>query len=354
METGKPNEEPMIELKSDKLVVNFPELRSEPKLTLDFQRTLRIPDDGRNYPLPPGLGSFPLRHTDDHAQRIPASWLKRGGVLLPMWQSEALWLNFRSDYIPNRNTSFPFAVKVATGKVSAITGELWRPGLSRNPQDYLVVPTQPWLDGYCVEKGLIRQFVAMPLGQGYSVEEQLTGEAEFGGMQIEVFPMRWDAFEKRFPVIVHSLLGKRARASLLCLFEDWAAGIGLAPGGRMRQEIYEDPFSIHDWDTENGSRCFIHLVNSVTWREITGQAPPSRPPTAKQYTNAGYPWFDYYDTEQKALDGSKTLASVKSVRQKGEEKRCDPLPENESVSISNLVKLRSGLKPHQVREADFA
>ena len=26
------------------------------------------------------------------------------------------------------------------------------------------------------------------------------------------------------------------------------AGMGLAPGGRMRQEIYEDPYSIRDWD----------------------------------------------------------------------------------------------------------
>lgn len=31
---------------------------------------------------------------------------------------------------------------------------------------YLVAPDQPWLDGFCVQKGLIRQFVAMPLGQG--------------------------------------------------------------------------------------------------------------------------------------------------------------------------------------------
>jgi hypothetical protein len=62
--------------------------------------------------------------------------------------------------------------------------------LSRNPQDYLVVPKQPWLDGYCVEIGVIRQSVAMPLGQGFSIEEQLTGEAEFGGLQLEVFPIR--------------------------------------------------------------------------------------------------------------------------------------------------------------------
>ena len=125
----------MIELKSDKLVVSFPELPLQPKLTIDFQRTLRIPDDGTNYPLPPGFGSFPLRHTDDYADNVPASWLKRGGVLLPMWQAEALWLNFHSLHLPDRASSYPFAIKVATGKISAITGESWQHGLSRKPPD---------------------------------------------------------------------------------------------------------------------------------------------------------------------------------------------------------------------------
>jgi hypothetical protein len=342
----------MIELKSDKLVVSFPELPQRPALTIDFQRTLRIPDDGKNYPLPPGLGSFPLRHIDDCGRRVPAGWLKRGGVLLPMWQSEALWLNFGTRYIRERRTSYPFAVKVATGKISAITGETWQAGLSRNPQDYMVVPEQPWLDGYCVSKGVIRQFVAMPLGEGYSVEEQITGEAEFGGMQIEVFPMRPEVFEKRFPVIVENPERRcKSAVASLCL-EAGGGAFGLAPGGRMRQEIYEDPYSIHDWDTTS-SRCFIHLVNSATWQAVTGQRPPSKPPTAAQYTKWGYPWFDYYDAEQKALEGSTTLASLKTVKEKAAEKRAEAPPDNESVSVTNIVNLRAGLRADQVRESDF-
>jgi len=340
----------MIELKSDKLVVNFPEVHADAVLTVDFQRTLRIPDDGRDYPLPPGLGSFPLRHIDDHAERVRESWLKRGGVLLPMWQSEALWLNFSCHYVSDRQTQYPLAVKVATGRISAITGESWRRLLSRNPQDYLVVPQQPWLDGYCVEKGVIRQFVAMPLGEGYSVEEQITGQAEVGGLQIEVFPMRREVFEKRFPVRERILYRDFAQADMLCAY---AGGMGLAPGGRMRQEIYEDPYSIHDWDTEHGSRCFVHLINSVGWQKITGTKPPSKPPTAKLYTDAGYPWFDYYDSEAKAIEGSGILAGLKSVKAKGDEKRQSPLPGNESAVITNIKKLRVGLGRHQVREGAF-
>src|SRR6187401_3085162 len=115
----------MIELRHDSLAVNFPDLPHRPELTIDFQRTLRIPDDGKDYPLPPGLGSFPLRHIDDHGERVPAPWLNRGGVLLPMYQSEALWLNFTAQRVADRETSYPFAVKVATGKINAATGESW-------------------------------------------------------------------------------------------------------------------------------------------------------------------------------------------------------------------------------------
>ena len=344
-----------MELKNNMLEVSFPELPLSPTLTLDFMRTLRIPDDGRDYPLPPGLGSFPLRHIDDYGARVPQKWLSRGGVLLPMWQSEALWIRFETLFLGSRNTSYPFAIKVATGKINAITGESWRAGLDRNPQNYVAAPKQPWLDGYCVEKGIIRQFVAMPMGEGYSVEEQITGEAEFGGLQIEVFPMRAEIFEKRFP---KAQLRARAGFYERSVLSEASAGcaeveMGLAPGGRMRQEIYNDPYSIHDWDTENRSRCFIHLVNSRTWMNITGDRPPSQPPTPRDYTRAGYPWFDYYDAELAAVQGSEALASLKSVKQTAEQKRADSLPDDDSVSVTNIVNLRAGLKSGQVREANF-
>jgi len=53
-------------------------------------------------------------------------------------------------------------------------------------------------DGYCVEKGTIRQFVAMPLGRGYTAEEQVTGQAEHGGLQIVAYPMKAEAYRKLY------------------------------------------------------------------------------------------------------------------------------------------------------------
>ncbi len=43
----------------------------------------------------------------------------------------------------------------------------------------------------------------------------------------------------------------------------------------MRQEIYEDPFDLNDWEIDQKSRCFVHIANSLVWRAITGEAPPT-------------------------------------------------------------------------------
>jgi hypothetical protein len=86
----------MIELKHNQLRFSFPEVHPKASMTIDFQRTLRIPDDDRTYPLPPGLGSFPLRHVDDHADRVPETWKRHGGVMLPMYQRRASAVSLRS------------------------------------------------------------------------------------------------------------------------------------------------------------------------------------------------------------------------------------------------------------------
>jgi hypothetical protein len=345
----------MIELRNDVLNFTFPKVHKGTKLQFNFQRTLRIPDDGNDYHLPPGLGSFPLRHVDDYADKVPAQWIKFGGVILPMYQSEAMWLSFSSEYIEDRGVSYPFAIKVAAGKIDAITGAEWTNAIHREPQDYMVAPEQPWLDGYNIEKGIIRQFVAMPLGSGYSAEEQITGKGEFGGIQIIVYPMKREVFDKRFPKIdsSRSIQDSEMNMNECCLTKNSSLAMGLTPGGRMEQEIYDDPFDFEDWDTEHTSRCFVHLSNSLVWRAITGEQPPSTPLTAKEYSEYGYPWFQYYDDSLAVLNGSETLKRLKSVMEMGRLKGDNPLPENESVSPDRIVQLRSKLKKNQVREGEW-
>lgn len=329
----------MIELKHDELVFQFPEVHEDAVCRVDFQRTLRIPDDNREYPLPPGLGRFPVEHVEDHSSRLPAAWIERGGVLLPMYQAEALWINFASGIGFRRRTSYPFAIKIAAGKINAVTGDEWSNGLVKDPQDYLVVPDQPWLDGFCVQKGLIRQFVAMPLGQGYTAEEQISGAAEHGGIQIIVYPMKRDRYEE--------MLKRDARASLdpvCCMLAEpcESASMGLAPGGLMRQEIYEDEYGYNAWDMSKSSRCFVHILNSAQWMIATGKPVPGQQPSAADYTKAGLPWFEYYEDKLGALSGAKKLAEMDSIAAKGVKLGVKPLVENDAVKPQNIVPLGSG------------
>ena len=322
----------MIFLDKNRLRFSFDQVHRNAVCEIEFQRTLRIPDDGNHYPLPPGLGRFPLRHLDDYSERLPVNWHPRGGVIAPMYQAEALWINFRSP------GSYPFAIKVGTGKCCAITGDAWCNQLNSDPQDYVVIPDQPWLDGYCVEKGVIRQFVAMPLGEGYTVEEQLAGEAEHGGIQLTVYPMKEERFEELFSKRRDFEVHAHVESAAELVLED--ASMGLAPGGQMKQEIYEDSYGLDAWDQRQRHRCFISLVNSAQWRAITSERPPTQAPTARDYTRAGLPWFDYYGGDQVALEATEKLAGVSSVSKLGSTKGNQPLPEHDSLTIDpTVVKL---------------
>ena len=319
----------MIVLDNNSLECSVPEVHEEACCSISFQRTLRIPDDGSDYPLPPGFGCFSLRHLDDYANQLSAEWSARGGILMPMHQAEAMWINFSA------HAAYPFAVKVATGKVCAITGDSWVDHLNSDPQDYLVLPDQPWLDGYCVDNGVIRQFVAMPLGDGYTVEEQLTGAAEHGGLQIAAYPMK----RERYEALMADRSYRHAQLEESGLVYD-SSPMGLAPGGRMKQDIYEDPHGLDAWDQRHVSRCYVTILNSAQWLAVTGEIPPDEPPTAQQYTDAGLPWFDYYREGPSAVPGAtRLLKRAKSVAQTGAKKGASPLPHNETLTVRRRVRL---------------
>ena len=104
-----------------------------------------------------------------------------------------MWISFTS--------KVPFAIKVFVGGVNAISGD--RTGNNdqtvmmrrldlmekkKSVQDYIVTPKQLWLDGIASDNECVRQFVAMPLDSGYSIEAQVTGQDLIGGLQFHVTP----------------------------------------------------------------------------------------------------------------------------------------------------------------------
>ncbi len=272
---------------------------------VSFQRTLRIPETGL-HPLPPGLGRFPLRRVADYPDTAPAEWLSRGGVMLPIYQREAMWLSF--------SASEPTALQVGTGKVCAVSGLPWIEHLVGDPQNYVALPRQPWLDGINAGDGFIRQFVAVPLGSGATVEGQVTGEETHGGVQLRTVGLTEQALAE----------WRAAQAAVrpeVCadggpLPAPMGASMGLGAGGRMRQEVYADDRSLSDYDESGALRVFVHLCSAAQWTAITAEVPPPTPVDRDAYVDAGLPWFDFYDADARDLDASKTLAKVKSVGEK--------------------------------------
>ena len=309
---------------------------------VSFQRTLRIPDDGKTYPLPPGLGTFPVKRVEDYKDRVPKSWLKDGGFFIPMYQREAMWLSFQGAHW------HPNALKVAVGKVDAISGEDFNAKLNEENQNYLVIPEQPWLDGINAGDGFIKQFVAMPLGKGYTVEGQVTGKEEFGGLQLMLFEAKPGKFPDNppsppSPSIWDKLFGNNTHKEEMVM-ESYAAEdseMGLAAGGKMEQKLYPDPYGIDTWSIEDYQPVFVHIVNSNMYERITGERPPESPISADTYTNYGYPWFALYDEEKGDIEGAEILKGVKSVSEKDKEKYGKSLQNDSTVEISDdqVIKL---------------
>ncbi|MFD3518003.1 hypothetical protein [Streptomyces sp. NPDC058657] len=291
-----------------------------------FIRTLRLPETG-THPLPPGLGEFPVRRIADYADTVPEAWRARGGVMLPVYLREAMWLSFAG-------TREPAALQVGVGKVCAVSGKPWCGRLSRDPQNYVVLPRQPWLDGINSGTGTVRQFVAVPLGMGATVEGQVTGEEVWGGVQLQTFTLndaelaRWREEERR-----RAELARRAARSSgaygapMAMAAPAAFGaapaapsaapvapaMGLGVGGTMRQEVYRDERPPSDWAERPAGRVFVHLVTPPEWRRITGEAPPPSPVDRAAYTRAGLPWYDYYDQDAHDLSPAEPLQDVKPV-----------------------------------------
>ncbi|MEZ4405080.1 MAG: hypothetical protein R3A52_01130 [Polyangiales bacterium] len=341
-----------------------PTQRPPAEVSVEFQRTLRLPDDGKDHPLPPGLGRFPLRRIEDLGQDTPAPWKARGGVALPMYQGEAMWLRFIA--------GAGAALKIAAGGVNAVTGEPFAGGLSRSPQDYVALPRQPWLDGFCVAKGVVRQFVAMPLGEGYTAEEQVTGEAKEGGVQIGVVPVsdaaRFRAAEPSLPRSLEAVLPKllpqpvvpvappmpamaMPMASAFGAPAPAAAGgaMGLGAGGRMKQEIYADTRAPEDYATDLGEACFVHVLNSAMWKRCTGEAPPQPPVTAEQYRRYNLPWFDYYRDDAKPVEATGILSKLKSVFAVAKEKQSPVFADQPAMPDVPIVHLGPEDRPGSVR-----
>lgn len=134
---------------------------------IKLHKTLRIPNDGQTYPLPPDLGCFQIKETS----------LNR--FTIAMAQNEAMWISFGKG-------ETRAAVQVFAGVRNAITGKLVGE-LEAATQNYCPVPEQLWLDGFLTENDRVSQFVATHAFDDKAVEVQL-GHHVAGGIEIICHP----------------------------------------------------------------------------------------------------------------------------------------------------------------------
>ena len=73
----------MINLRHNQLVIRFPKVHQRAGVKIDFQRTLRVPDDSSTHYLPSWFREVPLlRHIEDFDLKNKSHLKKRGGVII--------------------------------------------------------------------------------------------------------------------------------------------------------------------------------------------------------------------------------------------------------------------------------
>ena len=82
---------------------------------------------------------------------------------------------------------------------------------------------------------------------------------------------------------------------------------------------------------------------------MTGVEPPAKPPTARDYTDAGLPWFEHYGGDLTALDGAKKLAGLDSVAARKLKQGEGILADNDPVTPAVVRRVGAA----RVREGEF-
>jgi hypothetical protein len=283
------------------VVVEQDIVRVGDRFAVAFERTLRIPEDGCTYPLPPGLGRLPVDRARDFPEMSPPAWVQRDDLFVSLYQREALWLAFDGAWWK------PNAVQVALGSVDAVSGEVGEHPLSLDPQNYLVTPDQPWLDGVNAGDEYVRQFVAVPLGADRSVEAQVSGSEAVGGLRIRVFEPKPGRFPDEPPE--HDPLELDAGS----VYAPTAEPLGIGAGGRIRQRIYPDAYGLDTWDAASAVDVRLQIINSEQYHALTGRDPPPTPVSAATYTERGLPWFELYDEAKGDVTAVDVLESLRGT-----------------------------------------
>ena len=211
-------------------------------------------------------------------------------------------------------------MQIGVGGVNAVSATAWDEPLTQAPQNYLVTPQQSWLDGINAGPGFVRQFVALPLADPRTIEAQLQGHAQLGGIQIRAFEPRPGRFPDAKPAP-----GPQPEAS--------RGMMGLGAGGKLAQRIHPGPFGLDAWDPASAITAMVHLVNSRQFEELTGRPPPPSPIDAATYSQRGFPWFERYDEDAGTVAPAAGFGAVIPTSGADEQETSVPIDPNQIKPI---------------------
>lgn len=177
---------------------------------IQFRKCARVPADDLAYALPGKGPTFPLfkihgadSEEDSVLRSTLPDGLANGHALIPMYQKEAMWMDFQS--------CEPTALKICYGGqkgqaeseyseqgINVLTGKtdvpllmqikkshVWPPNAQQN---YMVVPEQQWLGNMNVDEGQMAQFTSHELDNSAAAEAQMSGAAP-NSLKISAFPL---------------------------------------------------------------------------------------------------------------------------------------------------------------------
>ena len=116
----------------------------------------------------------------------------------------------------------------------------------------------------------------------------------------------------------------------------------MGAGGQMEQEIYPDEYGVELWNQRRPGRVFVHIADSMAWREITGEEPPPTPVSSRTYTEHGFPWFSLYDERRGDVEPGQELERVKSIKEMDGAKGFAAQQDDGTVEIAQSQRVELG------------
>ena len=265
-------------------------------LSVNLHRTVRVKAEETSN-LPPSLGHFEIFKVKDF--KCPESWDKEA-YFITMFSQEAMWMSFQAIE--------PLAIVVGAGSINALNGKSLEDKLEKD--SYMVIPPQPWLDGWKGDDGTVYQFIATEVGENKTIGEQLS-ETKDHSIIISVYKaknpekLKITRLPPQWAVSNYCSFGVECAAGTANLVNE----MGLGKGGKIIQKIYDDPHGLEEWEEKPVKTIKVYLINASEFSEITGQILP-KPADADKYNGK---WYELCDEKLKDVPGTKIFDNLKST-----------------------------------------